>query len=229
VIDDARLSVGLRRLTIGLLAYGAVGLVVALLGLVMLLGAIGTVGSIGSGISTDVDQLGSVLDRTATAIDDASGTAGGFSATIERTGPAVRQAATAVRDIGPRLRDLEAQANAIQILGSRPLSPIAGLFGQIAGELDGLDTQLEAIADDLVANQGVLATNAASLADVADEVRALRLRLSTDTIGSGIDSARFLMLAVLALFVAGAAAPAVGALALGLWLRRLIWPTAPPT
>jgi hypothetical protein len=222
VIDPARANAGLRRLAIGLLGYGAAGLVVAAIGLVVLLGAIGRIGSVGSGISADVDRLGSVLDRTATALDEAAGTARGFSGTVERTGPAVRQAAAAVRDIAPRLRDLETQANAIQILGSRPLASLAGLFGQIAGELDGLDIQLDAIADDLAANEAVLLTNATSLGDLAVEVRALRGRLSADAIGGGIDSAQSLLVALLALFVAWAAAPAIGALALGLWLRRML-------
>ena len=222
MIDPVRASAGLRHLARGLLAYGAVGLIVAAIGLVVLLGAIGSVGSVGTGISTDVDRLGSVLDRTASALDDAAGTARAFSATVERTSPTVHQAATAIRDIGPRLRDLETQANAIQILGQRPLSSLAGLFGQIAGELEGLDTQLDAIGDDLSANQAILTTNAASLGELAGEVRSLRGRLSTDAIGSGIDSARSLLIVVLALFVAWAAVPAVGALVLGSWLRRML-------
>ena len=105
MIDPVRASAGLQRLAVGLLAYGVAGFVVAAVGLVVLIGAIGRVGSVGNGISTDVDQFGSILDRTAVALDDASSTARGFSGTVERTGPAVRQAATAVRDIGPRLRE----------------------------------------------------------------------------------------------------------------------------
>jgi hypothetical protein len=222
VIDSVRARAGLRQLAVGLLAYGVAGVIVAVVGLIVLVGAMGSVGRVGGGISTDVDQLGSILDRTATALDDASSTARGFSGTVERTGPAVRQAATAVRDIGPRLREIESQANAIDILGSRPLASLAGLFGQIAGELNGLDTQLDAIADDLSANQAVLTTNAGSLGAIASEVRSLRGRLSADEIGAGIDSARSLLIAVLALFIAWAAVPAVGALALGLWLRHLL-------
>jgi hypothetical protein len=222
VINSVRVDAGLRRLAIGLVAYGVAGLVVAAIGLVFLAAATSNIDNAGGGISSEVDRLGSILDRTATALDDAAGTARGFSGTVERTGPTVRQAATAIRDIGPRLRDLETQANAISILGSRPLSSLAGLFGQIAGELNGLDTQLDAIADDLTANQAVLATNAGSLGDLASEVRSLRGRFSGVAIGDGIDSARSLLVAVLALFIAWAAVPAVGALALGLWLRRML-------
>jgi hypothetical protein len=228
VIDPIRAGAGLQRLAVGLLAYGVAGLILAAIGLAVLIGAMGSVGRVGSGISTDVDQLGSILDRTATALDDASTTARGFSGTVERTGPAVRQAATAIRDIGPRLRDIETQANGIDILGSKPLASLAGLFGQIAGELDGLDLQLDGIATDLTANQAVLTTNAASLGAVAAEVRSLRGRLSADAIGAGIDSARSLLIAVLALFVAWAAVPAAGALALGVWLRRMLAGSSAP-
>jgi hypothetical protein len=222
VIDDPRWGPGLRRLPVGLIAYGVGGLVIGAIGLVVLLGAVGAVGRASGNISGDVDQLGGLLDRTATALDDAAGTARGFSGTVERTGPTVRQAATAIHDIGPRLRDLESQTNAIEILGSRPLSSLSGLFGQIATQLEGLDTQLATIADDLAANQGVLTTNATSLGDLATEVRSLRTRLSVDDIGAGLDSAKSLLIAILALFVMGVAAPAIGALALGLWLRRML-------
>jgi hypothetical protein len=209
-------------MAVGLLAYGVAGLLVAVIGLVVLAGATRNIDTAGGGISTEVDRLGLILDRTATALDDAAGTARGFSGTVERTGPTVRQAATAIRDIGPRLRDLETQANAIDILGSRPLASLAGLFGQIAGELNGLDIQLDAIADDLTANQAVLTTNAGSLGDLATEVRSLRGRFSGVAIGDGIGSARSLLIAVLALFIVWAAVPAVGALAFGLWLRRIL-------
>lgn len=227
MIDGARAAVGLRRLATGLIAWGVVGLLVAAVGSVALVGVAGRVGTLGDRIATDVERLGVLLERTGSALDDAARTAAGFSGTVDRTGPAVRQAATAIRDIGPQLRDLETAAASINIFGSRPLAPLGGLFGQIAGELAGLDVQLDAIADDLGRNRTVLATNAQSLAALGDEVGALRDRLAGGTIEAGIDDARWLIVVTLALFVAWAALPAAGALALGIWLRRLLESAGP--
>jgi hypothetical protein len=46
--------------------------------------------------------------------------------------------------------------------------------------------------------------------------------VSGDAIGSGIDGARSFAITVVALFVGWTVVPAVGALALGLWPRRIL-------
>lgn len=222
MIDAARATFGLRRLATGLIAYGIVGLVVAAIGLAVILGTIDRVGRLSSGVSSEVQRMGQILDRTATALDEASDTATSFGATIDRTGPAVRQAATAVRDIVPRLRDLESRANAINIFGSQPLAPLGLLFGEIATELDGLDAQLDEIADELGRNRSVLDTNAASLGELASEVRALGERLPEASTEEPLVNVQAPLMVAIALLVIWAGVPAAGALALGLWLRRLI-------
>lgn len=222
MIDTAKAGLGLRRLATGLIAYGLIGVVVAAVGGVAFLGTIGRVSALSDRISGDVAGLGSVLERTSTALDDASRTASSFATTVERSGPTIDQAASSIRRIVPQLDQIRTQADAIDIFGTRPLAPLAGLFGQIATELSGLDGQLSQVASSLVANQGALVTNAGSLGVLATEVNALRARLATAQLSQGLDDARWLVLVVLALFVVWAAVPAVGALALGLWLRRLL-------
>ncbi|HET9519613.1 MAG TPA: hypothetical protein VFO73_01045 [Candidatus Limnocylindrales bacterium] len=222
MIADHRTRLGLRRLATGLLVYGVVGLGVALIGLAVVGSTVGRLGSLGASLPAEVERLTVILDRTADALDEAGTTATSFSGTIDRTGPAVRQAATAVRDIVPQLRALEAQAGAISIFGTQPLAPLGQVFGQIAGELDGLDVQLDTIADQLTANGGALVTNAATLGELAGEVRSLggRLESGGDTDRIGDVSGAVGLLAVVLLVLA--AIPAAGALALGAWLRRLV-------
>ncbi len=227
MIDAVRATIGLRRVATGLVAYGVVGLLVAAVGLVVLVGSADRVGRLSSGVSDEIDRLGRILDRTATALDEASDTAASFGSTIERTGPAVGQAASAVRDIVPQLRQLESQANAVNIFGSQPLAPLGSLFGEIATELDGLDLQLEAIAQELTANREVLGTNADSLGVLATEIRALAERVPEASRSEPLVNVQVPLMIAIALLVVWAGVPAAGALALGVWLRRLIeTPTA---
>lgn len=211
---------GLRRLSTTLLGYGIVGLIVAALGLVALVIGLARINGLSERLRDDVGGVSATLARTATVLDDAATAAHSFGSTVDSSTAALSTSASDLREIVPRLRDIEAQANAIQILGSQPLSPLAGLFGQIAGQLADLDTQLDAVATDLGTNRTALDANATSLAALATEARALGDRLAGDALPAVIDDARWLLVAMLAAGTLGAAVPAGGALALGLWLRR---------
>jgi hypothetical protein len=219
----------LRPVARVLLGYGVVGLTVAGLGLVALVVGLDRVNRLADRIGGDVGGVSVVLERTATVLDDAATSARSFSATVDSSTAALGSAAGDLRGIVPRLRDIESQAGAIDILGSRPLAPIAGLFGQIAGQLTDLDAQLDGIATDLAANRTALGANATSLAELADETHQLVDRLGGDTLSSVLDDLRLLLVAMLAIGTLGAAVPAVGALLAGLWLRRQLRPgDAPP-
>ena len=91
------------------------------------------------------------------------------------------------RDPGDRarLRDLETQANAIEIFGQRPVAPLGQLFGQIATDVSGLDEQLDGIATEMGRNQAALTANAKSLGALADLVRAYKGRLKPEAIDAG--------------------------------------------
>ena len=213
---------GLQRLASALLVYGIIGLLAAAIGFVALIAASGRIGSLGDRIVSEAVSLDAIISRTADVLDDAATTAATFGPTVAQTSTAVRDAATAVRDIGPRLRDLETQANAIEIFGSRPVAPLGQLFGQIAGDISGLDVQLDGIATEMGRNEAALTANATSLRSLADLVRAYTGRLKPDAIDAGIDEARRLLLFTLALFIGWTAVPAVGSLIVGRWMRELV-------
>ena len=220
MIVDPTLRPALRRLTAMLLGYGIVGLVVAALGVIALLAGLGRVNALSDRLRTDVGGVSATLERTAQVLDDAAATARGFGTTVDSSTAALNQAANDIRVIVPQLREIETQANAINILGSQPLSPIAGLFGQIAGQLDDLDGQLDGVATNLLSNREALAANATSLADLAKETRSLSDRLGGDALPAAVDDARWLLVAMLVIGALGAAVPASGALIVGWWLRR---------
>jgi len=220
---------GSWRLANALIAYWVIGVLVTAIGLAALVASSGQIGSLGGRIASDAVSLDSIIVLTADVLDDAATTAGTFGPTAERTSAAVGHAASALRDIGPRLHDMETQANAIDIFGQRPVAPLGQLFGQIATDISGLDVQLDGIAAELGRNQAALTANAASLRTLASVVRAYKDRVKPEAIDAGIDEARRLLLFTLALFIGWTAVPAVGSLIVGRWMRRLIEPERLPS
>lgn len=210
----------LRRLTQILIGYGVIGLVVAAVGVLALVVGIGRVNGLTDRLRDDVGGVSATLQRTAAVLDDAAATARGFATTVDSSTVALNQAAADLRRVVPQLRDIETQANAIDILGSRPLASIAGMFGQIAGQLGDLDGQLDVVATGLTANRAALTANATSLADLARQTRTLSDRLGGDALPAAVDDVRWLLVAMLAIGTLGAAVPASGALILGWWLQR---------
>ena len=213
---------GLSRLATGLIVYGAIGLGVAAIGIAALLSASAGIGSLGDRITSEAVTLDTVIDQTANVLDDAATTVATLGPTVKQTATTVSDAAVAMRDIEPRLRDLEAQANSIEIFGSRPVAPLGQLFGQIATDISGLDEQLDGIAAELGRNEAALTSNAESLTALARLARAYTDRLKPAAIDAGIDEARRLLLITLGLFIGWTAVPAVSALVVGRWMRQLI-------
>ena len=165
------------RLANALIVYGVIGLLAAAIGFAALIAASARIGSLGERIVSEAVSLDAIIVLTADVLDDAATTAGSFGPTVAQTSVTVSEAAGAIRDIEPRLRDLETQANAIEIFGQRPVAPLGQLFGQIATDVSGLDEQLDGIATEMGRNEAALTANAESLGALADLVRAYKGRL----------------------------------------------------
>jgi hypothetical protein len=219
------LRAGLRRLRTGLLVYGSVGLVLALVGLLSLVWVNGRMSALADRVDAEVGQLADAIESSATALKDAGASARSFTTTLERTPPSVRQSAVTIRNLRPSLRDLETQLSAINILGSQPFGRAAALFGTMATDLEGLDTRLDLIATDLEGNRGALVANAQSLDALGTRLAAQADRLRGGMVHDGLADVRALLLVALVAFLAWTAVPAVGALALAWWLRRELDPT----
>jgi len=154
---------GLRRLSGGLLVYGAIGLLLAAIGLVALLWIGGRLQGLAERTEPQVESIIATLDDTAQVLDDAGATARSFALTLERTPPTVRQAGQTVGNLQTNLRRLENQLASFTFLGQSPLGEAAAAVGQMATDLEGLDTRLGLIATDLEGNRDALLANAASL------------------------------------------------------------------
>ena len=214
---------GLRRLSTGLIVYGFAGLVVALLGLVALGWTSGRVAGLADRLDGEVTQLAITLDRTADTLHAAGSSAVTFAVTLERTPPSVRQTAETIRNLRPNLQAIESQLSSISILGNRPLADAARLFGEMASDLQGLDTRLDLIADDLMTDRDALLRNADSLDELGDRTAVMAERVRTGFIQGSLEDLRLVLVLTILVFAGWTAVPAIGALALGLWLRRTLF------
>lgn len=211
---------GLLRLSTGLIAYGLLGLTVAIIGVVALAWIGGRVGGLADRTSGQVESIIATLDQTSTVLADAGTSASSFAVTLERTPPAVRQTAQTVAILRDDLLLVEGQLGAISILGSKPLGNVASLFGRMAFNLDGLDGRLEAIATDLEANRGAVLDNSTSLQAFGVEIGGLADDLRGGVIEESFADVQLVLTVLFVLLVIWTAFPALGALGLGLWIRR---------
>jgi hypothetical protein len=211
---------GLDRLSRGLIAYGIIGLLVAAIALGALFWVNGRIGNVRSEAGTTVAQLATTMERTADALHDASATARTFSLTLDQAATALPTLSTQLAAVRSDLTALEQQLRSVSILGQSPLSSAADAVARIAVSLGGLDTQLSLAAVALTANRDALAANATSLGQLADSAAALAGRLRSGVIDDSLGDVQAVIAILLLLFVTWSVVPAVGALVLGVWLRR---------
>jgi hypothetical protein len=217
-----------RRLGTGLLVYGTIGLILAILSLLAMLYVGNRIGSLAERTSAQVETIIATLDDTSVVLTDAAATARSFAGTLERTPSTIQSAADTISGVRSQLESVSSQLGLFSILGANPLSGVATIFGSIADGLEGLDTALSTVAADLGDNQDKLLTNAASLdalglrlATVADELR-------EGVVQDSLADVQFIATLLGLMFVIWTAVPAIGALFLGTWLRRELAPTDPP-
>ena len=214
------LRAGLRRLSTGLLAYGAIGVILAVAGLIAMLYVGNRVSSLADATGERVELLIGTVEDSATVLKDAGSSAISFAATLERTPPTIRQAASTIEGMRGTMLTIQSQLGALSILGSRPLGGVADQFGQIAADLEGLDSRLDLIATDLEDNKNKLLANAASLTALGERLDEIADELRSGFIQDSLDDVRLVITVLAFLLVAWTALPAVGALLFGWWLRR---------
>jgi hypothetical protein len=216
------LRAALERASQGLIAYGSIGLVVAAIGLGALVWVSGRIGSVSEEVKTSVAQLATSMERTATALHDASTTAQGFTVTLDESAKAVSSTAATITEVRADLAVLEGQLRSVNILGASPLATSADAVGRITTSLEGLDTRLATIADGLTVNRAALIANASSLGQLGDSTAVVAARLGSGSIEHSVSDVQAVIAVSLFLFAAWSLVPAVGALVLGVWLRRML-------
>ncbi len=180
----------------------------------------GRISSLRTDAEATVTQAASTMALSAILLRGASTTVQSFSGTADGARQAVSAAAVTITEVQSDLAGLEAQLRSVSIFGATPLSSSADAVGRIAASMDGLGSQIPIIADDLTANRDALAANAASLTGLADSLAGLAARLGPGTRTDSLGDVQQVIAVTLLMFAAWSFVPAVGALALGLWLRR---------
>jgi hypothetical protein len=209
-----------HRLSRGLIAYGFVGLVVAAIGFGAMVWVNGRIGQIRDDAEGTVARLATTMELAADVLHGASTTAQSFSTTVDQSAQAVSAAAVTITEVRSELSALEAQLRSVNILGATPLSAPADAVGRIAASIDGLDTRLALIADSVKGDRDALAGNATALLQLGDSTQALAARLGSGVGQDSFGDVQQVIAVTLLMFAAWSFVPAVGALVLGVWLRR---------
>jgi hypothetical protein len=211
---------GLHRFSRGLIAYGILGLAVAAIGFGALVWVNGRVANLRRDVDTTLARRATTMELAAKVIHDASTTAQSFTVTVDQSSQAIVSAADTITEVRSDLTALEAQLRSVSILGASPLSSSADAVGRIATSMEGLDTRLSLIADSLSGDQQALAGNATSLGRLADATDELAARLGSGVVEDSLGDLQRLIAVTLLVLAIWSVVPAVGALVLGVWLRR---------
>jgi len=214
------LSRALPQLSRGLVAYGIVGLVVAAIGFGSMVWVNGRISSLRTDAEATVARAEATMEVAATLLRGASATAASFSGTADQSAQAVSAAAVTFTEVQSDLTALEVQLRSVSFLGANPLSSSADAVGRIASSVGSLEAQVPLIAERLTGNRDALAANAASLSALADSTAALATRLGPSLGQDSLADLQQVIAITLLMFAAWSFAPAIGALGLGLWLRR---------
>jgi hypothetical protein len=212
-------TLDLRRVSRGLIAYGIVGLLVSGIGLGATVWVNGRIASLRHEAEATAARLTTTMELAAVVLRGASTTAGSFGGTAGQTAEAVSSAAVTATEVRSDLAALEAQLRSVTFFGATPLSSSADAVGRIATSMAGLDAQLALVAECLQGNETALAGNAATLAELADSTDALAAQLGPSVGQDSFADVQVVIAATLLMFAAWSSVPAIGALALGLWLR----------
>ncbi len=218
-------TAGLPWLSRGLIAYGLVGLVVAAVGFGATVWVNGRISSLRSDAEATVARAANTIQLSAAVLRGASTTVESFSQTADQARQAVSAVTVTITEVQSDLASLESQLRSVNIFGATPLSSSADAVGRIAASMDGLGTQIPLVADGLAGNRDALAANAAALTRLADSAAALATSLGPSDHPDALGDAQQVIAVTLLMFAAWSFVPAIGALTLGLWLRRTLTPS----
>ena len=206
-----------RRLSTGLIVYGAVGVLLSIAAVVAVFWLNGEFSDTRDELSVQVDQLEQTLAATSQSIVDAADTADGFTATLDDAAPGL---ASASRVIG-RLQ------TTVTRVPSLPFGSSAESLQSLASDLGALSVSLGGIASSLAPNSEQLTKTTTQLRTLAGEVDNLRGTLEDGLVERGADQGfNFLRAGIIALTI-WLALPSVAALLIGIWLRRAVSPAKP--
>lgn len=158
-----------RRLGVGLVAFGATGLVLALATAALLLGSLAAINDAASGFQRQRAEVVAMLGPAAEALDDAATGAANAGTSLGATRDAAGRAATLTARLASSFDSLAA-LGAFELFGARPFGAVAGQFVEVGAEA-------RLVSVDLGAAAVAMDRNIADSQAVASKLRELVTRL----------------------------------------------------
>jgi hypothetical protein len=215
IVERRRRAFGAAFTAYGLLGLVA-GLLVAVATIVVGLGLGPTIESLDrqrDAIVASLERSASVLDQTTIVLEDAAGAVGNSS-------DIASEAANVSRGVSDTLDRLAGTFGNFSVLGNRPFGPLTSDATQLAAQLRGIATDVDALGVRLAKIQRGIPPIATDLQATGAELATLADELAAFAPQEAVAGALPWLLVGVALLVVWLLVPAVAALALGIWLLR---------
>jgi hypothetical protein len=203
-----------RRLAIGLLIYGVVGVLIMAVSVQLLVGPLASIGRIAGQRGEAVHWL----DLTGRGLEDVGRGSANAGASLASASAAARNAASLAQELSASMASLR-DASGLSILGSQPLAGLTGGFDRVAGRAGDLALSMTSLAGLLDRDTTDFATIAADAGSLRGQVDALRAAFVSPELGEVGTSAGWLGAAAFVLLL-WLGTPAVASLIAGIWLLR---------
>jgi hypothetical protein len=198
-----------RRLGLGLIAFGAAGLVLIIAAGALVLASLGAVDDAATEFDVHRVEILAILSSSKAALESAASTAGNAGPSLAETRDAASQAAELMTRLATAFERLAALGS-FEILGSKPFAAISSEFGDVADQSRTLSDDLAEAATSMDTNITDSEAVAADLAVVVEQLDALEASLGgggtqeglppttpSATDGLPIDAARFVLAGLL--------------------------------
>ena len=173
-----------RRLGFGLIAFGASGLVLAIIAAVLVLATLGAVGDAATGFERQRTELLSMVEPAASALSDAADSASHAGASLTEASDASRRAADLTGRLATSFDGL-AGLGTLDILGARPFAGFSSQFTDVAAQSRALSSDLTSTADAMTTNVADSEAVAVDLRSLADRLRQLETSVGGSTTANG--------------------------------------------
>lgn len=205
-----------RRFAWALVAYGVVGILLAVGSLVLVVRTLPLLES----IDRQRTEMAGWLDVTARGLGDVERGASNAGGSLDSAAASARSAAALSDDLSTTMASMR-DASGLEILGTHPFATMTDDFDRVAGRAHALASSMTTLAGSLDSNRGDFAAVAADASALRVQVSALRDVVAGDG-STGLDGPLGRLVAVLVALILWLTLPAVASLVGGvLWLREL--------
>lgn len=204
-----------RQLAAGLIAYGAVGLLLFFLSVPVIIGPLASLGR----IATQRGDAARWLDLTGQGLDDVGRGSANAGTSLVSAATAARNAALLAQELSASMTSLR-DASSLSILGSQPLAGLTDSFDGVAVRARDLSSSMTSLAGSLEQNTGDFAAVSVDTAALREQVSSLRDALAA-TGSAGVESLAAWLVPAALLLVTWLATPALASLVAGIWMLRV--------